>query len=131
MVRRRYRTRVRPRPFRVLVRVVDSRTDIDRQTILTPRPGRRIRFSRTKLMQDAPEGRFTWELYFGEGPNLIAGPNKGITILAVPNSGTAATRVFRKNQGPRGKRNEVLSGRWRGLSPANPHRIIIEYSEES
>ena len=131
MARRRHRTRVRQRPFRLLVRVIDSSTDIDRQTILTPRQGRRIRFIRTKLLQDAAEGRFLWELYFGDAPNLINGPNKGIDILTVPNSGATATRVFLRSQGPRGKRNEVLSGRWRGFAPSNPHKIIIEYSEES
>ena len=131
MPRRRYRPRVQPRPFHLLVRVVDSSTDIDKQTILTPRPGRRIRFIRTKVLQDAPEGRFLWELYFGDAPNMITGPNKGIDILAVPNSGATATRTFPKNQGPRGKRNEVLSGRWRGFAPLNPHKIIIEYIEES
>ena len=131
MVRRRYRPRVRPRLFPLQVRVVDSSTDIDKQTILTPRPGRRIRFIRTKVVQDAPEGRLLWELYFGDAPNMITGPNKGIDILAVPNSGSTATRTFLKGQGPRGKRNEVLSGRWRGFAPSNPHKIIIEYIEET
>ncbi len=131
MARRRYRPRLRPRPYRLSVRVVDSSTDIDQQTILTPRPGRRIRFIRTKLLQDASEGRLLWELYFGDAPNIITGPNKAIDILAVPDSGATATRTFVKNQGPRGSRNEVLSGRWRGFAPTNPHKIIIEYSEES
>lgn len=131
MARRRYRPRVRQRPFRLLVRVVDSSTDTGRQTILTPRPGRRIRFIRTKVLQDSAEGRLLWELYFGDAPNMITGPNKGIDILAVPNSGATATRAFLKSQGPRGKRNEVLSGRWRGFAPSNPHKIIIEYTEES
>lgn len=131
MAKRRYRARVRPRPFNLLVRVVDSSTDTDKQTILTPRPGHKIRFIRTKLLQDTSEGRFLWEVYFGDAPNMITGPNKGIDVLAVPDSGATATRVFRKSQGPRGKQNEVLSGRWRGFAPSNPHKIIIEYSEES
>jgi len=114
-----------------LVRVVDSSTDTWQQTILTPRPGRRIRFIRTKVLQDAVDGRHLWELYFGDAPNMITGPNKSIDILAVPDQGSAATRVFLRSQGPRGKRNEVLSGRWRGFAPANPHKIIIEYVEES
>ncbi len=129
--RPRYRTKVRRRHFRILVRFVDSGTDTGQQTILTPRPGRRIRFIRTKILQDTSEGRFLWELYFGDAPNMITGPNKGIDILAVPDSGATATRVFGVRQGPRGQRNEVLSGRWRGFAPSNPHKIIIEYSEES
>ncbi|NQW24115.1 MAG: hypothetical protein HQ475_11780 [SAR202 cluster bacterium] len=131
MARRRYRPRVRPRPYRTLIRVVNSSTDTDQQTILTPRPGHRIRFIRTKLLQDAAEGRLFWELYFGNAPNIISGPSKGIDILAVPDSGTTATRVFLKGQGPRGKPNEVISGRWRGFAPLTPHKIIIEYREES
>ncbi|MBC8281600.1 MAG: hypothetical protein H8E48_12500 [Chloroflexi bacterium] len=62
---------------------------------------------------------------------MITYQNKGIDILAVPDSSSTSTRVFRKERGPRGKRNEVLSGRWRGYSPSVPHKIIIEYSEES
>ncbi len=131
MARRRYRTRVKRRPFKLLVHVVDSSTNIGQQTILTPRSGRRIRFIRTKILQETSEGRFLWELYFGNGPNMITYQNKGIDILAVPDSSSTSTRVFRKERGPRGKRNEVLSGRWRGYSPSVPHKIIIEYSEES
>ena len=129
--RPRYRTKVKARPFRLLVRVVDSNTNTRQQTILTPRPGRRIRFIRTKVLQDTSEGRHLWELYFGDAPNMITGIQKGIDILAVPDSGAGATRVFQRSQGPRGQRNEVLSGRWRGFAPSNPHKIIIEYSEES
>ena len=129
--RSRYRTKVKQRPFRLLVRVVDSSTNTSQQTILTPKPGRRIRFIRTKVLQDAADGRHLWELYFGDAPNMITGINKGIDILAVPDSGAGATRVFQKSQGPRGQRNEVLSGRWRGFAPSNPHKIIIEYTEES
>ncbi len=73
--RPRYHTKVRRRPFRLLVRVVDSGTDTGQQAILTPRPGRRIRFIRTKILQDTSEGRFLWELYFGDAPNMITGPN--------------------------------------------------------
>lgn len=130
MARRRYRSKLRQRPFHLLIRVVESSTDTAQQTILTPRPGRRIRFIRTKLLQDSSEGRFLWELYFGDAPNMITGPNKSVDILAVPDSGATATRVFRRGQGPRGQRNEVLSGRWRGFAPTNPHKIIIEYIEE-
>lgn len=131
MARRRRRTRVRQRPFRLLIKVVDSSTDLWQQTIITPRAGRRVRFIRAKILQDATDGRHLWELYFGDAPTMITGPNKGIDVLAVPDQGTAATRVFLRKQGPRGKRNEVLSGRWRGFAPANPHKVIIEYVEES
>ncbi len=130
MARRRTRSRLRQRPIRLSIRVVDSSTNTAQQTISTPRPGRWIRFIRNKLLQDSSEGRFLWELYFGDAPNMITDPNKGVDILAVPGSGATATRVFRRGQGPRGQRNEVLSGRWRGFAPSNPHNIIIEYIEE-
>ena len=129
--RSRYRTKVKRRPFRLLIRVVDTSTNTSQQTILTPRPGRRIRLIRTKVLQETAENRHLWELYFGDAPNMITGVHKGIDILAVPDSGAGATRVFQRTQGPRGQRNEVLSGRWRGFAPSNPHKIIIEYSEES
>ena len=131
MARRRHRVRPRQRTFRLLVRVVDSSTDTSQQTILTPRPGRRIRFIRTKVLQDAADGRHLWELYFGDAPNMITARNKSIDVLAVPYQGAAATRVFLRWQGPRGRRYEVLSGRWRGFAPSNTHKIIIEYAEES
>ena len=98
---------------------------------MTPRPGRRIRFIRAKILQETSEGRFLLELYFGDGPNMITFFNKGIDIMAVPDSSSASTRVFRKDLGPRGKRNEVVSGRFRGFAPAVPHKLIIEYTEES
>jgi hypothetical protein len=113
-----------------LVRVVDSSTNIRQQTILTPRPGRRIRVIRTKVLQDTSDGHHLWELYFGDAPNMITGVHKGIDILTIPDSGSGTTRVYHRRQGPRGLRNEVLSGRWRGFAPDNPHKIIIEYSEE-
>ena len=41
--------------------------------------------------------------------------------MAVPKSSATATRVFRRGQGQRGQRNEVLSGRWWGFASINPH----------
>jgi hypothetical protein len=110
---------------------VDASTDISRQTILSPSPGRRIRFVRVKLLQELSDGRHLWELFFGDAGNMITAPNRGIDILAVPDLRSAATRTFRKEQGPRGRTNEVLSGRWRGTAPATAHKIVIEYTEET
>ena len=109
----------------------DSNTTTDRETILTPRKGKRIRFIRTRVIQDAADGRHLWELFFGLAGNMITAPNRAIELLAVPDQGTAATRTFPKNEGPRGHRDEVLSGRWRGTAPINSHTIIIEYTEEN
>ena len=44
--------------------------------------------------------------------------------------GSDSTRTYPRNEGPRGLRDEPLSGRWRGVAPSTLHRIIIEYSEE-
>ena len=126
-----YRALLRRRAYELKITVLDSSTDIDRQTILTPNPGRRIRFIRTKVLQDAADDRHLWELFFGTAGNIITAPNRGIDILAVPNQASAATRTFLRGEGPRGSPNEVLSGRWRGTAPIAAHQIIIEYTEES
>ena len=130
-VRRAYRSRLRRRRYQLRIRAVDSSTDIDRQTILSPSPGRRIRFIRTRVLQEASDGRHLWELFFGDAGNIITAPNRSIDILAIPDLGWDASRTFLRGEGPRGKRNEVLSGRWRGTAPTGAHKIIIEYTEES
>jgi hypothetical protein len=130
-VHRAYRALIRRRRYVLKIRVVDTSTDIDRQTILSPSPGRRIRFIRAKVLQESSEGRHLWELFFGDAGNIITAPNRAIDILAVPDLGSAATRTFPKDQGPRGRTNEVLSGRWRGTAPATASKVIIEYTEES
>ena len=130
-VRRAYRAIVRRRRYTLRIRVVDASTDIDRQTILSPSPGRRLRFIRAKVLQEYSDGRHLWELFFGDAGNIITAPNRSIDILAIPDVGSAATRTFPKDQGPRGKTNEVLSGRWRGTAPSTAHKIIVEYTEES
>ena len=83
------------------------------------------------MLQETSDGRHLWELFFGDAGNIITAPNRAIDILAVPDSGSAATRTFLRREGPRGKRDEVLSGRWRGTAPNSVHKIVIEYIEES
>ena len=122
--------RVRRRPYVLKVEHVDSNTSTGRQTILTPTRGYRARLVRVKVKQDASDGRHLWELYFGNAGNIITDQKKGVDILAIPDQGSDTTRTFLKNEGPRGLRDEVLSGRWRGTAPVNAHKIIIEYTEE-
>ena len=131
LVRRIYRAAIRRRPYRLRIRIVDGSTNTSRQTLLSPSKGFRIRFIRVKVLQDSSDGRHLWELFFGDAGNMITAPNRSIDVLAVPDSGSAATRTFSRNQGPRGKQDEVLSGRWRGVAPTSPHKIIIEYTEEA
>ena len=130
-VRRAYRALLRRRPYHLRIRVIDSSTDIDRQELLAPSPGRRVRFVRAKVLQETSDGRHLWELFFGDAGNIITAPNRAIDVLAIPDVGSAATRAFLRREGPRGKRNEVLSGRWRGTAPTFVHKIVIEYTEES
>ena len=118
--------RVRRRPYVIKVREVESGATTDRQTLLTPAKGYRARLVQVKVLQDASDGRHLLELYFGEADNIITEPSKGIDILAVPDEGSASTRVFLKDQGPRGLRDEVLSARWRGRPPDNPHKLLIQ-----
>ena len=130
-VRRAYRALLRRRPFQLRIKVVDASTNIDRQELLAPSPGHRLRFVRAKVLQESSDGRHLWELFFGDAGNIITTPNRAIDILAIPDVGSADTRTFLRREGPRGKPNEVLSGRWRGSAPASVHKIVIEYTEES
>lgn len=123
-------TAVARRPYKLLTRQVDAVTTTDRQTLLTPRKGYRTRLVRVRVQQTAADGRHLWELYFGAAGNIISNTKKGIDILAVKNLGSDATRTYLRNEGPRGLRDEVLSGRWRGTAPTTTHKIIIEYQEE-
>ena len=102
-----------------------------RQTILTPSKGYRIRLVRVKVVQTMSDNRHTCELYFGTAGSLATDPSRAVDILAVPDEGTASSRAYHREQGPRGLRGEPLSFRWRGSPPANDHTVIIEYTEES
>jgi len=120
----------RQRPYQLLRQRVASSTDTDRQTILTPTPGFRTRLIRVQNVQGTSDGRHLWELYFGTAGNIITDQTKGIDILAVPDSGRDSSRTFLRGEGPRGLRDEVLSGRWRGTAPVVAHEIIIDYTQE-
>ena len=121
---------LRQRPYKLLVAEVAGPTGIDRATVLTPRPGYRLRLVRLRMLQTAGEGRFLVEVYFGTSPNLITVPSNGIDILAVPNVGSDSTRTFARRAGPLGLRDQPISVRHRGTAPATPLRIFIEYTEE-
>ena len=124
-------TSVRQRPYIALVNAHDSNTSNTRETLATPSKGRRIRLLRARVIQEQADGRHLWELYFGTGGNITVNPEKAVDILDVPNEGEVATRTFHKSQGPRGLRDEVLSGRWLGTAPTTVHKIVVEYIEES
>ena len=126
-----HRPPLRRRPFALLTAEVTPTRRRGRQTILTPSKGYRIRLVRLKVVQPASDGRHLCEVYFGTGGSLIADPSRAIDILAVPDEGSASTRAYPREQGPRGRRGEPLSFRWRGRAPKTNHKVIIEYAEES
>ena len=130
-VRRAYRALLRRSAYHLRIKVLDASTDTDRQTILSPSSGFRIRFIRAKVLQDSSDGRHLWELFFGDAGNIITAPNRAIDILAIPDAGSAATRTYQRDQGPRGNIGEVLSGCWRGTAPTTVHKIVVEYTEET
>lgn len=122
---------VRRRPYVALVRAHDSNTSNIRNTLVTPAKGRRIRVLRVRVIQEQADGRQLWELYLGTGTDITTNPEKAIDILDIPDSGEAASRTFLRDEGPRGERDEVLSGWWLGTQPTTVHKVIVEYTEES
>ena len=126
-----HRAPLRRRPFVLNTAEVTILGRRGRQTLLEPSKGYRIRLLRVKVVQPESDGRHLCELFFGTAGNLATDPSRAVDILAVPDTGTASTRTYLREQGPRGQRGEPLSLRWKGRSPSNSHRAIIEYTEES
>ena len=126
-----HRAPLRRRPFVLNTAEVTVPGRRGRHTLLEPSKGYRIRLLRVKVVQPEPDGRHLCELFFGTAGNLATDPSRAVDILAVPDTGTASTRTYLREQGPRGRRGEPLSLRWKGRSPSNSHRAIIEYTEES
>lgn len=125
------RAPLRRRPFTLKTAEVTPGRRRGRHTILAPTKGYRIRLVRVKVIQPESDGRHLCELYFGTAGNLITAPDRAVDILAVPDKGTVSTRAYPRDQGPRGRRGEPLSLRWRGRPPSRDHKVIIEYTEES
>ena len=129
--RQRSATAPRRRPYEVILNAHDSNTSNTRETIATPANGKRLRVIRVKgIQQDASAGRRLYEIYFGTGTNITTNPAKAVAILDIPDLGEDATRTFLREEGPRGLRNEVLSGRWADTAPSVSHLILVEYEED-
>ena len=126
-----HRAPLRGRPFVLRTAQVAPSNRRGRQTILEPTKGYRIRLVRVKVVQPESDGRHLCETYFGTAGTLITEPSRAVDILAVPDKGSASTRAYPREQGPRGRRGEPLSLRWRGSRPSTSHKVIIEYAEES
>ena len=129
--RRNRRTTSRRRDYVVLLNAHDSNTSNTREQIAAPNKGKRIRVLRLRAIQESAAGRRLYESCFGAGADITANPAKAVDILDIPNLGEASTRTFLKDEGPRGLRDEVLSGRWAGTPPSTVHKIMVEYTEAS
>ena len=121
----------RRRPYDVLFNAHDTNTSNLRETIAVPAKGKRIRVLRVRAIQEYAEGRRLYEVYFGTGANIGAVPSKAVDTLEIPDGGQGSTRVFLRDEGPRGERDEVLSGRWAGAAAFIAHEVLVEYTEES
>lgn len=129
--RRNRRVQPRPRVYEPRLLAYDANTSNARETLLTPGKGKRLRLIRVRAIQEIADGRRLYEVYFGPGPNIAAHPTKAVDTLDIPELGEDATRVFPRDEGPRGRRDEPLSGRWQGQAPSTVHKILVEYTEES
>ncbi len=109
----------------------DSDTSNTREAIVTPAKGKRIRVLRVTAIQESSDGRHLYEVYFGLGADITTNADKAVEVLDIPGLGQDSTRTYLKDEGPRGERDEVLSGRWRGTPPTTVHKIMVEYTEES
>ena len=129
--RRNRRVQPRPRVYEPLLQAHDSNTSNVRETLVTPSKGKRLRILRVRVIQEAADGRRLYEVYFGTGETIAAGPSRAVDTLDIPELGEESTRVFPRDEGPRGQRDEPLSGRWSGDAPSTVHKIMVEYTEES
>ena len=129
--RRNRRVQPRPRVYEPLLRAHDSNTSTQRETLVRPSKGKRLRILRVRAIQDSAAGRRIYEVYFGDGATIADAAGKAVDTLDIPELGEDSTRIFPRDEGPRGLRDEPLSGRWSGEAPSASHKILVEYTEES
>ena len=129
--RRNRRGQPRPRVYEPLLQAHDSNTSSFRDTLLTPNKGKRLRILRVRVIQEIANGRRLYEVYFGNGDTIASDPSRAVDTLDIPEMGEDSTRVFPRDEGPRGERDEPLSGRWSGDAPTAVHKVMVEYTEES
>ena len=129
--RRNRRVQPRPRVYEPSLRAHDSNTSNVRETLVRPNKGKRLRILRVRAIQEVADGRRLYEVYFGVGETIATKAGRAVDTLDIPELGEDATRVFPRDEGPRGERDEPLSGRWSGEAPFTAHKIMVEYTEES
>ena len=100
----------------------------NRDTLVTPAKGRRLRLIQLTLKQVAgPDGLLWAEVYWGTGAAIADGT--AIDIIRVPDQGEGSTRTWTRGAGPVGDKDEVLSVRFT-TAPTTVIAAIIEYTEE-
>ena len=129
--RRNRRVQPRPRVYEPNLRSHDTNTSEVREPLVFPSKGKRLRILRVRALQEVADGRRLYEIYFGEGETIASHLGKAVDTLDITELGEDSTRTFPRDEGPRGLRDEPLSGRWSGEPPVTAHKIIIEYTEES
>ena len=129
--RRNRRVQPRPRVYEPRLRSHDTNTSNVREPLVFPGKGKRLRIIRVRALQEVADGRRLYEVYFGEGESIATDQGKAVDTLDIPEEGEDSTRIFLRDEGPRGLRDEPLSGRWSGSPPVTGHKIIVEYTEES
>ena len=88
----------------------------------------RTKASTTKSKDSA--GTKPKELEREKTPAHARKPAKAIDTLDILDLNDDETRTYERGEGPRGLRNEVLSGRWKAAT-TTVHKIMVEYDEES
>ncbi len=129
--RRNRRVQPRPRVYQPKLLAHDSNTSSVREPLVRPSKGKRVRVLRIRALQEVADGRRLYEVYFGTGESIGSDSGKAVDTLDIPELGEDSTRTFPRDEGPRGLRDEPLSGRWAGTPPVTSHKIIVEYTEES
>ncbi|MCY4582620.1 MAG: hypothetical protein OXE50_07480 [Chloroflexi bacterium] len=107
----------------------DFSRNTTRQTLLRPRPGKRLRLINLTIYQTLSDYAHYCEVYFGMGRTIASAPRKAVDYVRVPDHGSSGTRTWGRGAGPAGERNEPLSIRW-VTSPSTSHKFIVEYTEE-
>ena len=121
------RTHARRRPYDVLFNAHDTNTSNLRETIARPAKGKRIRVLRVRAVQETTEGRFLYEVYFGEGANIDADPAKAVDTLDIPEGGGGVhphLPAGRRPPGAAGRGVERKVGRDRAQRCPQDHRRI-------
>ena len=129
--RRNRRVQPRPRVYEPNLRSHDTNTATAREPLVFPGKGKRLRILRVRAIQEVADGRRLYEVYFGKGRRHSRRPGKGGGHAGHPRAGRGLDARLSPRRGPRGLRDEPLSGRWGSTPPVTAHKIIVEYTEES